>query len=154
VTELLSLKSDMQERDEVMTSDIDQLWQEQQDDVFNVVADIDPQSSRIEYAFKAGCVAVAAQWEEFDYERDNPKRLVEHTLALMVERDKANAEVDRLTRLVDTLSRGLARYQDEEDEVGGDDQVDHPYQRRGSWSHDDWCAVEGCTSKASAHRED
>ena len=97
-----------------MASDIDQVWQEQQDDVFNVVADIDPPSSRIEYAFKAGCVAVAAEWEEFDYERDNPKRLAEHVLALMVERDKANAEVDRLNRLVDTLSRGLARYQDEE----------------------------------------
>jgi hypothetical protein len=62
------------------------------------------------------------------------------------------AELDRLNRLVDTLSRALARYQDEELEVGGDDPTDHPYQRRGSWSHDDWCAVEGCTSKASAHQ--
>lgn len=61
-------------------------------------------------------------------------------------------EVDRLNRLVATLSRALQRYQDEEDEAyGGDDPVDHPYQRRGSWSGDDWCAVEGCTSRASAH---
>lgn len=65
--------------------------------------------------------------------------------------DAAEAEVDRLNRLVDTLSRALARYQAEEDEIGGDDPADHPYQRRGSWSGDDWCAVEGCTSKASAH---
>ena len=64
------------------------------------------------------------------------------------------AEVDRLNRLVDTLSRALARYQDEEDEVGSDDIADHPYQRRGSWSHDDWCAVDGCTSRASAHEVD
>ena len=60
-------------------------------------------------------------------------------------------EVDRLNRLVDTLTRALARYQDEELEPGGDEPADHPYQRRGSWSHDDWCAVQGCTSKASAH---
>lgn len=61
-------------------------------------------------------------------------------------------ENDRLNRLVDTLSRALVRYQaEEEDEVGGDDMADHPYQRRGSWSGDDWCAVEGCTSRASAH---
>lgn len=65
--------------------------------------------------------------------------------------EKAEAEVERLNRLVDTLSRALARYQDEENEVGGDDPADHPYQRRGSWSGDDWCAVEGCTSKAAAH---
>lgn len=63
----------------------------------------------------------------------------------------AEQEVERLTRLVDTLSRALARYQEEEEEVGGDAPADHPYQRRGSWSGDDWCAVEGCTSKASAH---
>jgi hypothetical protein len=30
-------------------------------------------------------------------------------------------EIERLNTLVDTLSRALARYQDEEDEVGGDD---------------------------------
>lgn len=55
---------------------------------------------------------------------------------------RLEAEVDRLNRLVDTLSRALARYQEEEDEVGGDDPANHPYQRRGSWSHDDWCAKE------------
>lgn len=65
--------------------------------------------------------------------------------------ETAESEVDRLNRLVETLSRALARYQDEEDEVGGDEVADHPYQRRGSWSHDDWCAVDGCTSKVSAH---
>lgn len=46
------------------------------------------------------------------------------------------AEVERLNRLVDTLSRALARYQEEDEEVGGDDPADHPYQRRGSWSGD------------------
>ena len=61
-------------------------------------------------------------------------------------------EVDRLNRLVDTLSRALARYQEEEEDVGGDDVVDHPYLRRGSWSGDDWCAVDGCTSNPAAHR--
>lgn len=66
--------------------------------------------------------------------------------------DAADAEIERLNRLVGTLSRALGRYQDEEQEVGGDELADHPYQRRGSWSHDDWCAVEGCTSKASAHQ--
>jgi hypothetical protein len=65
--------------------------------------------------------------------------------------EELKAEVSRLNRLVDTLSRALARYQDEEDEVGGGEVADHPYQRRGSWSGDDWCAVEGCTSRASAH---
>jgi hypothetical protein len=60
-------------------------------------------------------------------------------------------EIDRLNRLVETLSRALGRYQDDEIEVGGDAPADHPYQRRGSWSGDDWCTVEGCTSKASAH---
>ncbi len=66
---------------------------------------------------------------------------------------EARAEVDRLNRLVETLSRALMRYQadEDEDEVGGDEPADHPYQRRGSWSHDDWCAAEGCTSRASAH---
>ena len=64
------------------------------------------------------------------------------------------AEVRRLNALVDTVSRALSRYQQEDDiEVGGDAPADHPYQRRGSWSHDDWCAVDGCTSKASAHQE-
>lgn len=32
----------------------DQAWERERDDVFNVVADIDPQSARIEYAFLAG----------------------------------------------------------------------------------------------------
>lgn len=36
---------------------------------------------------------------------------------------------------------------------GSDVPVDHPYQRRGSWSADDWCAVDGCTSRPSAHAE-
>lgn len=140
---------------------VDDLWMDQRDGVFDVVADIDPPSARIEYAYKAGYQAAEAaitrlraqvqQWEDFDFERDNPKRLVEHVLALMAERDAARREVERLNRLVETLSRVLARYQDEEQEVGGDDSADHPYQRRGSWSHDDRCAVEGCTSKASAH---
>ena len=71
--------------------------------------------------------------------------------ALVAERDRLQTENERLNRLVETLSRALARYQDEGQEVGGDEPADHPYQRRGSWSSDDWCAVEGCTSKASAH---
>lgn len=33
---------------------VDDLWAAQRDDVFDVVADIDPPSARIEYAFKAG----------------------------------------------------------------------------------------------------
>jgi hypothetical protein len=66
-------------------------------------------------------------------------------------RREMQAEITRLNTLVETLSRALARYQSEEDEVGGDDPADHPYRRRGSWSGDDWCAVEGCTSKESAH---
>lgn len=65
--------------------------------------------------------------------------------------DELRSEVERLNRLVETLSRALQRYQDEEVEAGGDDPADHPYQRRGSWSGDDWCAVEGCTSRPSAH---
>lgn len=35
---------------------------------------------------------------------------------------------------------------------GADIPVSHPYQRRGSWSADDWCAVDGCTSRPSAHK--
>lgn len=34
---------------------------------------------------------------------------------------------------------------------GSDDPANHVYQRRGSWSGDDWCAVEGCTSRPSVH---
>jgi hypothetical protein len=75
----------------------------------------------------------------------------EHGCASAVDVESLVVECRRLNVLVDTLSRALARYQDEEDEVGGDDPDDHPYQRRGSWSADDWCAVEDCTSKASAH---
>lgn len=37
--------------------DVDRAWEHHKDDVFNVVADIDPQSTRIEYAFKAGYIA-------------------------------------------------------------------------------------------------
>lgn len=66
---------------------------------------------------------------------------------------RRGAENERLNRLVDTLTRALARYQAGDEEVGGDDAVDHPYQRRGSWSGDEWCAVAGCTSRPSAHAE-
>lgn len=33
---------------------VDHAWDTEKDDVFNTVADIDPASARIEYAFKAG----------------------------------------------------------------------------------------------------
>lgn len=36
---------------------VDEVWEHERDDVFNVVADIDPPSARIEYAFKAGWLA-------------------------------------------------------------------------------------------------
>ena len=69
--------------------------------------------------------------------------------------ERRGVEVERLNRLVDTVTRALMRYQEEEDAAyGGDDPVDHPYRRRGSWSGDDWCAVDGCTSRASAHDVD
>lgn len=42
---------------------VDNAWDEQKDDVFNVVADIDPPSARIEYAFKAGWFASQARVE-------------------------------------------------------------------------------------------
>jgi hypothetical protein len=32
----------------------DEVWETESDNVFDVVADIDPPSARIEYAFKAG----------------------------------------------------------------------------------------------------
>lgn len=35
----------------------DTAWEEQRDDVFNVVADIDRPSAKVEYAFKAGYLA-------------------------------------------------------------------------------------------------
>jgi len=38
-------------------SNPDDAWESEKDDVFNVVADIDPPSVGIEYAFKAGYVA-------------------------------------------------------------------------------------------------
>jgi hypothetical protein len=85
-------------------------------------------------------------------EQIEPTRAVYEQGVRVVQAEK-DAEIERLNRLVDTISRALARYQDEEQEVGGDDPVDHPYQRRGSWSHDDWCAAQGCTSKASVHQE-
>ena len=39
--------------------------------------------------------------------------------------------------------------------ASGDDEYDihcegHEFQRRGSWSGDDWCAVDGCTSRGPA----
>ena len=32
--------------------------------------------------------------------------------------------------------------------------VGHEYQRRGSWDGDDWCVVEGCTSRGYAARSE
>jgi hypothetical protein len=29
--------------------------------------------------------------------------------------------------------------------------ADHPFKRRASWSGDNWCVVDGCTSAPSAH---
>lgn len=37
-------------------------------------------------------------WEEFDFARDNPKRLTEHILALMVERDEWRRKAEELER--------------------------------------------------------
>jgi hypothetical protein len=39
----------------------DEAWREQCGEVFDVVADIDPPSARIAYAFKAGYVAATAR---------------------------------------------------------------------------------------------
>lgn len=36
---------------------VDLIWEAEMDDVFNVIADIDLPSARIEYAFKAGYLA-------------------------------------------------------------------------------------------------
>lgn len=49
---------------------VDDLWIDQKDDIFNTVADIDPPSTQIEYAYKAGYQAAAA-------ERDAARREVE-----------------------------------------------------------------------------
>lgn len=43
---------------------VDLIWETQKDDVFNVVADIDLPSARIEYAFKAGYLAAEVQPHE------------------------------------------------------------------------------------------
>ena len=95
-----------------------------------------------------GRCACRCHSEEAAQAGPQPDELVRLQQAL----DAAEQEIDRLNRLVSTLSRALQRYQGEEDDAyGGDDPADHPYQRRGSWSGDDWCAVEGCTSKPTAH---
>lgn len=49
-------------------------------------------------------LAEVRRWEAFDFERDNPARLVEHVLALMVERDTWRRRAEASEAVVSALT--------------------------------------------------